>query len=223
MSGRPPHSVLARSPERFDPAAVSAVLARRRGVEAAALLPAARAAWGLCAEALPAEEAESLAAELTAAGQDALAVPSSLVEPLPDAVPATKADLVGDGFDLNAGKAGAARERLSWGSLRALSAGGVGGRSIIELSFSEPVRRVRVFADDFDYSLLGPEMAYSADLNFRLLVARLRDAAPRALRGRGARAILDKRPSGESAYSSFEDFARELRWLTALAVLGARR
>jgi hypothetical protein len=180
---------------------------------------------------------------------------------------ATKAELSGDGFDLNAGKAGAARERHSWAHLRALCAGTIetrttktveegpsaaeravrlgltlttglplagGGtkaarveetsrRSVIELSFVEPARRVRVFADDFDYSLLGPAMAYSAELNFRLLVARLRDAAPRALRGRGARAILDKRPSGETIYASLEDLARELRWLTALAVLGARR
>lgn len=93
--------------------------------------------------------------------------------------------------------------------------------SFIELLFVEPLRRVRLLAGEFDYAALGPKMSFSAELNFRALVCELAARAPAALRGKGARAILAKAPSGELAYESFEDAEREERWLLALAVLGA--
>lgn len=91
----------------------------------------------------------------------------------------------------------------------------------IELVFAEPARRVRLLADGFDYAALGEKMTYSAELNFRALTAALAESAPGALRGRGARAVLAKAPSGELAYESFEDVEREERWLFTLAALGA--
>lgn len=91
----------------------------------------------------------------------------------------------------------------------------------IELLFSAPARRVRVLAAEFDYTALGPRMSYSAELNFRALTAELAARAPGALRGRGARALLAKAPSGELSYDSFEDAQREERWLFALDALGA--
>ena len=91
----------------------------------------------------------------------------------------------------------------------------------IEMLFLAPARRVRILAAEFDYAALGDKMSYSAELNFRALVAALAAASPGALRSKGTRAILAKAPSGELAYESFEDVAREERWLLALASLRA--
>jgi hypothetical protein len=263
--GRPAHAVVLRAPGRFDAKAVAAVLAGRSSVAAESWLPAVRRSWGIVAEPSPAEEAEALAAALTAAGLAAVAVPVGLLEEPPAAIAVTKAELSGDGFDVVAGRGGAERERLVWTHMKVLSAGAVvetgrktvtegpsssekavrlgatlvtglplmGGKSttrqvteerrtpFIELAFTNPPRRVRILAAEFDYTALGTKMSYSAELNFRVLVAELAARAPGALRSRGARAILAKAPSGELAYDSFEDVQREERWLLALDALGA--
>lgn len=91
----------------------------------------------------------------------------------------------------------------------------------IDLLFVAPALRVRLLAAEFDYTALGPKMSYSAELNFRVLAAELAARAPAALRGKGARAVLAKAPSGELHYDSFEDVQREERWLSALAALEA--
>ena len=262
---RPPHAVLLREPARFDAPAVAAVLSARSKLTAENLLPVVRRGWGIVAEPSPAEEAEALAAALTAAGQPALAVPASLLEEPAPPLAVTKAELSGDGFDVTAGKAHVERERLIWTHLKVLSAGAVtqtgrktvtegpslaeksvrlgvalttglpvlGGKTttreiheerrvpFIELLFVEPARRVRILAAEFDYTALGAKMSYSAELNFRALVAELAAGAPAALRSKGARAILAKAPSGEMSYESFEDVQREERWLSALSALGA--
>lgn len=264
---RPPHAVVLRAPARFDPRLVAAVLARRSPLPAESLLPLARRSWGIVAEPSAAEEAEALAAELGAAGLDAVAVPASLLEEPPAPLLVTKAELTGDGFDVAAGRPGVERERLLWSHLKVLSAGAImesatktvtegpsagekavrlgaslvtglplmGGKGtkrqvteerrtpFIELLFASPARRVRILAADFDYSALGARMSYSAELNFRALVSELAARAPAALRGRGARVILAKAPSGELSYESFEDAQREERWLSALDALGAAR
>ena len=93
--------------------------------------------------------------------------------------------------------------------------------SFIELIFVEPARRVRIMAGNFAFTALGEKMSYSAELNFRALVSELAARAPAALRGKGARGVLAKAPSGELAYESFEEVEREERWLLALAVLAA--
>lgn len=131
---RPPHAVLARDPETFAPMKVAAVLARRAGAPALDFAGPAARAWGVVAESLPAEEAEALAAKLTAAGQAALAAPSSLLETPPPAVAVTKAELAGDGFDLVAGRENAAPERLSWNRLAALCAASIETRASTTLS-----------------------------------------------------------------------------------------
>lgn len=263
-AARPPHAVLLREPARFDAKAVAALLARRSSLPAESLLPVVRRAWGVQGEPSPAEDAEALAKDLEAAGFAAAAVPVSLLEPVPAPTAVTKAALGGDGFDVEAGKAGAARERLTWTHLKVLSAGFVTGSStktvvegpsmaekatrlgltvatglplmggkektrrvtqetrapFVDLVFSDPARRVRVMGAEFDYAALGAKMGYSADLNFRALVAELAARAPGCLRSKGARGVLAKAPSGELAYDSFEDVEREERWLQALAALG---
>lgn len=266
---RPPHAVLARSPETFAPAAVAAVLGKRAGQPALDFMAAARRAWGVVAESLPAAEAEALAAELTAAGQPALPAPASLLETPPAPVPVGKAELAGDGFDVVSGREGAAPERLSWAKLAAVCAGSVELRSsatvtegggpaeateravrvgltmvtglplmkgktetkravetkervqVMDLLFWEPSRRLRIEARAFDFSLLGARMAYAAEPNFLLLLEELASRAPSALRGKGTRALLARRPAAESLYESLDDLGREERWLLTLAALRA--
>ncbi|MDD5305374.1 MAG: hypothetical protein PHS14_19930, partial [Elusimicrobia bacterium] len=261
--GRPPHAVLLRAPSRFDTKAVAAVLSGHSRLPAESWIPVVRRGWGILAEPSSAEEAEALAAALTAAGHPAVAVPVALLEEPPAATLVTKAELSGDGFDILAGRAGAEVQRLVWTHLKVLSAGAVsetgrktvtegpsagekavrlgatlvtgipmmGGKTktrqvieerripFIELLFAAPARRVRILAAEFDYTVLGPKMSYSAELNFRALVSELAARAPAALRGKGARAILAKAPSGELAYESFDDVQREERWLAALDAL----
>ena len=265
MTERPPHAVLLRAPARFDARIVAAALAKRSTLSAESWLPVVRRGWGIVAEPSTAEEAEALAAELSAVGQPSVAVPVSLLEEPPAPQIVTKAELTGDGLDVVAGGPGVAAQRLSWTHLKVLSAGALsetsrktvtegpsagekavrlgatlvtglplmGGKSktkqvseerrtnFIELIFVSPARRVRILAGEFDYAALGAKMSYSAELNFRVLVAALAEHAPGALRGKGARAILAKAPSGELSYDSFEDAQREERWLAALDALGA--
>jgi hypothetical protein len=265
---RPPHSVLVRSPEKFLPTAVASVLAKRAKVPALDFVAPIRRGWGIVAGPLPATEAEALAAELTAAGQAALAAPTSLVEEIPAPVQVGKAEFSGDGFDVVSGRANAAPERLSWTRLAALCAAGVEIRTsttvtetapmeigekamrigltmatgipmmgskkevkrvvetrdralLLDLLFLGPPRRLRVDARAFDYSVLGPKMGYGAEVNFLALVGELIARAPAALRGKGTRAMIARRPAGDSLYESLDDLEREERWLATLAALRA--
>ena len=213
---RPPHAVLLRDPA-FDFNLVAAALAARSQLTAENWMPALRKNWGILLEPSAAEEAEAVAEALTKAGHAAVAVPVGLLDEPPASVFAAKAELSREGFDSDAA------ERLPWSRLKVLSAGTMGEKSgsFIELIFAEPARRVRIAAANFDYSALDEKMSYSAELNFRALVAELAARAPAALRGKGARAVLAKAPSGALAYESFEELEREERWLLALAVLSA--
>ncbi|MFI5350688.1 MAG: hypothetical protein ACHQ2Z_14170 [Elusimicrobiota bacterium] len=266
--GRPPHAVLVRSPEKFLPTAVASVLGKRAKAPALDFVAAVRRSWGLIAESLPAGDAEALAAELTAAGQTALAAPSSLLEAPQPPVPVAKAEFSGDGFDVVSGRENTAPERLSWTRLAALCAAGLEVRTsttvtetspmdigekamrlgltmatgipmmgskkevkrvvetkdralMLDLLFLAPSRRLRIDARAFDYSLLGPKMGYGAEVNFHALLAELVARAPGSLRGKGTRAMLARRPAGESHYESLDELEREERWLLTLAALRA--
>lgn len=263
-----PQAVLVRSPEKFAPMAVAGVLGRRAKAPALDFVAPARRAWGLVAETLSPEDAKSLAADLTAAGLDAVAVPASLLEAPASPVGVSKAELSREGFEILAGRANAAPERLAWSRLAAVCAASVEERSsktvtetkpveaaeqavrlgltmatglplmksaskvtrvvetrdralVLDLLFLEPSRRLRVDPRAFDFSCLGAKMTYGAETNFLALVEELTARAPRALRGRGTRALLGRRPSAESSYESLDDLAREERWLQNLAALKA--
>ena len=267
-AGRPPHAVLVRSPEKFLPTAVASVLAKRAKAPVLDYVAAARRAWGLIAESLPAADAEALAADLTAAGQTALAAPSSLLETPPTPIQVAKAELSGDGFDVVSARANEPPERLSWTRLAALCAAGLEVRTtttvtetvqmaagekavrlgltmatgipmmgskkevkrvvetrdralMLDLLFLGPARRLRIDARAFDYSLLGPKMGYGAEANFHALLEELSARAPGALRNKGTRAMLARRPAGESRYESLDELEREERWLLTLASLRA--
>ena len=122
---RPPHAVLLRSPEKFAPAPVAAVLAKMKKQPALDFVGPVKAHWGVIAESLPAAEADALAARLNEAGLAALAAPTTLLETPPAPVMVTKAELSGDGFDVVSGRANAAPERQSWSHLAVICAGGV--------------------------------------------------------------------------------------------------
>jgi hypothetical protein len=139
-AGRPPHAVLARSPEKFLPTAVASVLAKRARAPALDYVGPARLAWGLIAESLPAADAEALAAELTVVGQTALAVPSSLIEAPPPPVLVAKAELSGDGFDVLAARVNETPERLSWTRLSVLCAAGLEVRTTTTVTETSPMQ-----------------------------------------------------------------------------------
>ena len=92
---------------------------------------------------------------------------------------------------------------------------------MLDLLFLGPSRRLRVDARAFDYSVLGPKMGYGAEVNFHALLEELAARAPAALRGKGTRAMMARRPAGESYYESLDDLEREERWLLTLAALRA--
>lgn len=266
---RPAHAVLVRSPEGFSAAVVAGVLAGRARVPALDMAAAVHRSWGLVAESLPAAEAEDLAAALGAAGQDCVAVPTSLLEQVPPVVSATKIRFSDGGFELLEGRERPSPERMPWPRLAALCAAGLevkmtttvaegagpaamaeravrlgltlvtglplmkrraeakrtvesrDRRLLLDILFLDPPRRVRVDAGDFDYSVLGARMGYGAELNFRSLLEALALRAPPALLGRGSRALLARRPAGESLYESLDLLEREERWLLSLAALRA--
>jgi len=89
----------------------------------------------------------------------------------------------------------------------------------LDLAFRGPEQRLRIDAQDFDYSLLGERMAYGTMTNFRQLVADAAARSPQALRSRGARTILEGRPLREMGYESLADLERESRWLLTLQAL----
>lgn len=122
---RPAHAVLVRAVEGFVASKVAGVLAKRAKVPALDMVPVVRRDWGLAARSLPAAEAESLAADLAAAGQDAVAVPASLLEDIPPPVSVTKAIFTADTFELVAGHENAACESLAWARLSLLCAAAV--------------------------------------------------------------------------------------------------
>ena len=91
----------------------------------------------------------------------------------------------------------------------------------LDLLFLAPARRLRIDSRAFDYSLLGPKMGYGVEANFHALLEELAARAPGALRGKGTRALLARRPAGESQYESLDDMEREELWLLTLASLRA--
>jgi len=92
---------------------------------------------------------------------------------------------------------------------------------VLDLLFLAPARVLRIEAARFHYTLLGEKMSHGAEVNFVTLLEELSSRAPRALRGKGTRAMLARRTAAESMYESLEDLRREERWLLTLAALRA--
>ncbi|MDE1977226.1 MAG: hypothetical protein KGI84_08210 [Elusimicrobia bacterium] len=81
-----------------------------------------------------------------------------------------------------------------------------------------PGLRLRVAADNFDYSGLGALKSYGAAANFKILFAEVAKRASRAVLNRGARLLLDGKPLRDLGHESEADLDREGRWLKALAL-----
>ena len=94
-------------------------------------------------------------------------------------------------------------------------------QQLLDLLFLEPAARLRLDAERFDYSMLGAKKGYSSHTNLIALLETLTERAPKALRGRGTRALLSRKTGAESLYESLDDLEREERWLLTLAALKA--
>jgi len=86
----------------------------------------------------------------------------------------------------------------------------------LDLIYKDPLRRLRVDAQDFDYACLKERRLYHVMGNFKLLLGDLAQAAPQAWRSLGARILLEGRPVHEMGYESLSDMEREARWLLTL-------
>ncbi|MDD5628080.1 MAG: hypothetical protein PHU21_03380 [Elusimicrobia bacterium] len=87
------YAVLLRKPEQLAFPALAEILARRRGCPTLDAMASARSCWGILEQDREEAAAKDLAAALTAAGLEALALPQNLLEELPAAQAAAKADL----------------------------------------------------------------------------------------------------------------------------------
>lgn len=83
----------------------------------------------------------------------------------------------------------------------------------MDLILDDPAARWRVDAQNFDFSLLKERKQYAVLANFRILLEDMAAKAPKALRSRGAKVLLDKKPVREMGYTCLEDLERESRWL----------
>ena len=90
----------------------------------------------------------------------------------------------------------------------------------LDMLFVNPTRRLRIVARAFNFGLLGPQMAHTAEANFSILCKEIAAHAPGALRGKGMRGVLAGR-LGDAFFESLADLEGEERWLLNLAVLHA--
>jgi hypothetical protein len=233
-----------------DPMALARALAAIRGTPVHDQVMAAKRAWGIVADALPAAEAKALGKALQSAGVRCAVGPASRLAELPPVEPAPKLDALPVApptlFAL-------AALTVTWtttttekkgpsGGQKAASAAimmttglpiKIGGRRrAVEKAREEqklafyvdllydPPRRLRIDASQFDFSCLDKRMVYHAQANLKLLVGDLVQAAPDAWLNLGARVILEGRPIRTMGYESLEDLEREARWLLTLRAFG---
>ncbi|MCB4757148.1 MAG: hypothetical protein LHV69_09025 [Elusimicrobia bacterium] len=89
----------------------------------------------------------------------------------------------------------------------------------LDLLFRNPARRLRIDAQNFDYSFLEARKTYSAYTNYRMLVGDVAQAASGALHSRGTRILLERMPVSNMGYESLIELERECRWLFTLGSL----
>lgn len=90
----------------------------------------------------------------------------------------------------------------------------------IDVVLDAPAERLRVDAQEFDFSGLGEQKAFDALTNFRRLVAELARRAPAALLSTGSLIVLENRPMREMRCDDLAALEREERWLLTLRALG---
>lgn len=81
--------------------------------------------------------------------------------------------------------------------------------------------RLRIDAQDFDYSCLNERKDYNVINNFRTLVKEIALGSPEAFKSRGTSVILENKPVSAMGYDALEDLEKESRWLLTLRTLKA--
>lgn len=79
--------------------------------------------------------------------------------------------------------------------------------------------RLRIDAQDFDFSGLGARMAYDAASNLKRFVTLALEARPAVPRSEGAAILGDNRPLRDMSYGELPDLEREEKWLCTLLAL----
>lgn len=259
------YCVLLEGLSELKPPLIAQALAAHLGVPAADAARAARQCWGIPLEAADKETAAALVGRLSERGLRALAVPTTLLEDLPAAAPASRVEFSESGLIVHT-QEGAARSE--WGDITLVAAAaflrsasrpkaGPDGPSVAEkairlglamsgippslalptppgstppapetdLAFSafvvagKPAFRVLVEGDHFDYSGLGPRMAYNSLMNFKAVLAEIQARGPAALVNRGLTAMSRGEILSSLGYESLKDLERECRWLLTLRTL----
>lgn len=239
------YAVLLADASGFKPGALAQALGPALKKPAQDLIVPVRKGRGLLADDLSQEEAQRVAQALAEKSVTALAVPRGLLEDLPKAEPLKTLNepvapelLAAAVFKRTTSRTVKVEEGPSMGK-RAVQLGitlatglpvGLmgGGKKEVErtiessdLAYVLDVvaggRRLRVDAEDFDFSCLGERKGYDAPGNFRRLIEVLAPSA--RLVNEGARALLASRPLRELGYESAEDLDAEERWLLTLAAL----
>ena len=248
MSEATAFAVILTRPEQREPMALARALAAIRKTPVQDQVMPAKNGWGIVAENVGAEEAQRLVESLSQAGLESKVVPSMASLPEAQALtrwdPAileqlaliAAAGVTVTSTTTKTVKEGptAAQKILSTGIL--LTTGlpiKIGGKErtvqktqqLSDLAFfvdvicKDPLRRLRIDAQHFDYSFLKERKLYFLMGNFKLLVGDLAQAAPAAWRNHGARVLLENQPIQTMGYDSLADLERETRWLLTLQAL----
>lgn len=86
----------------------------------------------------------------------------------------------------------------------------------VDVLFKDPDRRLRIDAQNFDFSVLKERKVYNVLGNLKTWLADLAKAAPGACQNRGTRILLANKPIRDMGYNTLEDLDKESRWLLTL-------
>lgn len=89
----------------------------------------------------------------------------------------------------------------------------------LDFCLPESACRLRVDAQNFDFSCLKEKMGYGIFENFKTLLAQAVQKMPQALKNRGALIILENKPLTTMGCESLKDLEKETRWLLTLKTL----
>ena len=92
----------------------------------------------------------------------------------------------------------------------------------LDLLYANPTRRVRVDAQNFDYSFLKERKLYQVLGNFKLLLGDAAKFALDAWQNHGTQVLLKGAPIQTMGYQTLSDLDRESRWLLTLRQLSQR-
>jgi len=86
----------------------------------------------------------------------------------------------------------------------------------LDVVLKDPAVRLRIDAQNFDFSGLKERKVYNVLGNLKLFTADLVKAAPGAMQNRGSRVLIGNKPVREMGYVTLQDLDKETRWLLTL-------